>query len=214
MLRNELEYRNAKKQLDTLRTEVEKRSLAVEREIPTTAQAVVGALEMKIDDIKRELDDYEYLKSGDVSEFVAGSLDEFGEVVTKARIAKGWSQVDLAKAAGIHHQQIQRYERNDWQKINLWRLQEIVETLSLRLSITARISDEPALWPGVHRHIPSRAAKDVDQASVLTAVGWATLGKGTVSKPVTASQEGESGLVDRSKENAPITGADVLTFAP
>jgi ribosome-binding protein aMBF1 (putative translation factor) len=154
MLRNELEYRNAKKQLEGLRSEVEKRSLAEERETPHTTHAVVEALKMKIGDIESELADYENLKNDRVSDFEADSLDEFGEVVTKARIAKGWSQADLAEALGTHQQQIQRYERNDWQKINLWRLQEVVEVLRLNLHIYAHLDKQGAerpgaLWTGV-----------------------------------------------------------------
>ena len=94
---------------------------------------------MKISDVEHEIAEYENLKAGRVLSFLASDLDEFGEVVTKARIAKGWSQADLAEALGTHHQQIQRYERNDWQKINLWRLQEVVEVLGLDVAIDARL---------------------------------------------------------------------------
>jgi ribosome-binding protein aMBF1 (putative translation factor) len=208
MLRNELEYRNAKKRLDTLQNEVEKRSLAEERETSQTTHAVVEALRMKIEDIKRELVDYENLKNSGVSEFKAGSLDEFGEVVTKARIAKGWSQADLAKAMGTHHQQIQRYERNDWQKINLWRLQEVVDALGLRLNIHARTSEEPARWPGVSHYPLGTVAEDVDLADVWTAVG-----KGTAGTALTATQEGESGSVDQSKQIAPMQKSEVPALA-
>lgn len=166
MLHNELEYRNAKKQLDGLRAEIQKRSLAVEREIPGDSRAVVEALKMKISDIEHEIAEYENLKGGLVSSFRAGDLDELGEIVTKARIARRWSQADLAEALGTHHQQIQRYERNDWQKINLWRLQEVVEVLRLRLNIHAHLEYEvgnedeverpSASWPRVisapHHH--------------------------------------------------------------
>jgi ribosome-binding protein aMBF1 (putative translation factor) len=155
MLRNEIEYRHAKRQLEDLQAEIEKRSLAVERDAPENSRAVVDALEMKIDDIKREIADYEDLKNGRVLEFQARDLDDLGEMVTKWRIARGWSQADLAEALGTHQQQIQRYERNDWQKINLWRLQEVVEVLRVRLNIFAQLEDETedyaerpsASWP-------------------------------------------------------------------
>jgi|SRR5215203_486741 len=155
MLRNEVEYRHAKKQLEDLRAEVEKRSLAVDRDVPGNSRAVVDALKMKIDDIEREIADYENLKNGRVSEFKACDLDELGEMVTKIRIARDWSQADLAEALGTHQQQIQRYERNDWQKIALWRLQEIVDVLRVGLYISAHLEDESedsperpsAAWP-------------------------------------------------------------------
>jgi HTH-type transcriptional regulator/antitoxin HigA len=135
MLHNEVEYRNAKKRLDDLQSEIDKRSLAVEREAhQQTTPAVIESLRMKIGDVERELE--------------ASDLDEFGELVIKARIAKGWSQTDLAEALETHPQQVQRYERNDWQKISLWRLQEIVEVLDLHLKISAYIDRREGDWPG------------------------------------------------------------------
>jgi HTH-type transcriptional regulator/antitoxin HigA len=128
MLHNEVEYRNAKKRLDDLQSEIDKRSLAVEREAhQQTTPAVIESLRMKIGDVERELEEYEELK---------------------ARIAKGWSQTDLAEALETHPQQVQRYERNDWQKISLWRLQEIVEVLDLHLKISAYIDRREGDWPG------------------------------------------------------------------
>jgi len=96
---------------------------------------------MQIHNMERELAEYEDLKKGLRSAFEAGSLDEFGEVVTKARIARGWSQADLARVLGIKPQQVQRYESNDWQKISFWRLQEVVEALDLDVAIHARFHD-------------------------------------------------------------------------
>lgn len=149
MLHNEVEYRNAKKRLDDLQSEIDKRSLAVEREAhQQTTPAVIESLRMKIGDVERELEEYEELKNGLVTWFEASDLDEFGELVIKARIAKGWSQTDLAEALETHPQQVQRYERNDWQKISLWRLQEIVEVLDLHLKISAYIDRREGDWPG------------------------------------------------------------------
>src|SRR5918995_5175893 len=186
MLSNELEYRNAKKKLEGLRSEVEKRSLPNERGTSQTTHAVVEALKMKIGDIEGEIADYEDLKHGRLSEFEADSLDEFGEVVTKARIAKGWSQADLAEAVGVHSQQIQRYERNDWQKINLWRLQEVVEVLRLRLNIHAHLeneTEEPGKsWPGAD-FVPSDYVR-VEAATVNKE------GQNALSKSATASGQG------------------------
>jgi transcriptional regulator with XRE-family HTH domain len=138
MLRNELEYRNAKKQIEYLRTELEKRNPVTTKE---ASQIVADALEMKIEDIEREIAEYEDLKEGLVSALDIDSFDDIGELIIKARIARNWSQADLAKALDMDQQQVQRYERNDWQKISLWRLQEVVEALDLDVVVHARLRD-------------------------------------------------------------------------
>ena len=40
---------------------------------------------------------------------------------------------------GMTQQQVQRYERDGWQKISLWRLAEAAEALGLDVNIRARL---------------------------------------------------------------------------
>lgn len=139
MIHNERERLAAKDQLEYLRSELEKRSDGEHTEV---AHGVVSALRTQIAIVEEQLAEYEYLKEGLTKVFEADSLDEFGDLVTKARIARGWSQAELAKALEMEPQQIQRYEKNDWQKISLWRLQEIVEALGLDIAIHARLREQ------------------------------------------------------------------------
>ena len=60
-----------------------------------------------------------------------------GELLTKARIARGLTQEELGELLGMTQQQIQRYERNGWQKISLWRLAEAAGALGLDVNIRA-----------------------------------------------------------------------------
>lgn len=138
MIHNERERLAAKDQLEYLRSELEKRS---EGEHTEATHGVISALRAQISILEEQLAEYEYLKEGLTKVFEADSLDEFGDLVTKARIARGWSQAELAKVLEMEPQQIQRYEKNDWQKISLWRLQEIVEALGLGVAIHAWLHD-------------------------------------------------------------------------
>ncbi len=119
--------------------------------------AAADALRTQIEDSEHELAEYDDLKKGLRSNFEAGSLDEFGEVITKARIARGWSQADLAETLGMEQQQVQRYERYDWQKISLWRLQEVVETLGIDVAIHA--------WFDEHED------QDVEPSQIMSSYG-------------------------------------------
>lgn len=139
VIRNESERRRAEEQVEYLRSELEKIP-ATEQQDEVT-QGVVSGLRMQISDIEDELAEYKRLKEGLKSMLTADNFDDIGELVIKARIARGWSQGDLAKALDMEQQQVQRYEKNDWQKISLWRLQEVVEALDLEVSIRAWLHD-------------------------------------------------------------------------
>ena len=85
MIRNEKEYRHSKEQLSELATELQKlsegRHLAERDEV---ASAVIDALRMQIEDLEREISEYEDLKEGRLLSFGAENLDSLGELLIKA----------------------------------------------------------------------------------------------------------------------------------
>ena len=138
MIRNEKEYKHAASKLSELEDELQK--LSSDRSASNeVASAVVDALRMQIEDAEREVSEYEDLKEGRLLSFGADDLDSLGELVTKARIARGLTQAELADILGTTQQQVARYERDGWQKISLWRLAEAADALGLNLSIRARL---------------------------------------------------------------------------
>jgi HTH-type transcriptional regulator / antitoxin HigA len=140
MIRNDKEYRHSKEKLSELQAELQGLSSfhrSAERD--EVASAVIDALRMQIEDLEREISEYEDLKEGRLLSFGADELDSLGELITKARIARGLTQADLGEILGMTQQQVQRYERDGWQKISLWRLAEATEALGLDLSIRARL---------------------------------------------------------------------------
>ncbi len=136
MIRNDREYRHSKARLSELEVEFRGLSLGSRDE---TASAVADAVRMQIEDIEREVAEYEDLKEGRLLSFAAGDIDSLGELVTRARIARGLTQAELGELLGMTQQQVARYERDGWQKISLWRLAEAADALDLDLSIRARI---------------------------------------------------------------------------
>ena len=140
MIRNDKEYRHSKEQLSELEAELHKLSSARRstRQDQVTS-AVIDALRMQIEDLEREISEYEDLKEGRLLSIGAEDLDSLGELITKARIARGLTQAELGELLGMTQQQIQRYERNGWQKISLWRLAEAAGALGLDVNIRARL---------------------------------------------------------------------------
>lgn len=137
MIRNDIERRRYEEEVEGLRRELEGTPADQRDEI---ARNVENGLRMRISDLEERIAEYDRLKEGQVPVFEGESLDDLGEVIIKARISRGWSQADLARALGMEPQQVQRYERNDWQKISLWRLQEVAEVLDLSVNIRGRLN--------------------------------------------------------------------------
>ena len=140
MIRNDKEYRHSKEKLSELQAELQGLlSFRRSAERDEAASAVIDALRMQIEDLEREISEYEDLKEGRLLSFGADDLDSLGELLTKARIARGLTQAELGEILGMAQQQVQRYERDGWQKISLWRLAEAADALGLDLNIRARL---------------------------------------------------------------------------
>jgi HTH-type transcriptional regulator/antitoxin HigA len=140
MIRNDKEYRQSKKRLSELETEsqgLSSRSHSAQRD--EVVSAVIDALRIQIEDMQREISEYEDLKEGRLLSFCADDLDSLGELIVKARIAGGLTQAELGELLGMTQQQVARYERDGWQKISLWRLAEAADALGLDLSVRARL---------------------------------------------------------------------------
>lgn len=156
VIRNELERRKADEQAEYLRSELEQ--IPTEEQKDEVSHSIISGLRMQISDIENKLAEYDRLKKGLAPIPTADNFDDIGELIIKARIARGWSQSDLAKVLGMEQQQVQRYEKNDWQKISLWRLQEVVEALDLEVSIRAWLHEDEDHKETTRRSSPSQLA--------------------------------------------------------
>ena len=140
MIWNDKEYRHSKERLSVLEAELkELSSVRRSAERDEVTSAVIDALRMQIEDLEREISEYEDLKEWRLLSFGADDLDSLGELITKARIACGLTQAELGELLGMTQQQVARYERDGWQKISVWRLAEAADALGLDMSISARL---------------------------------------------------------------------------
>lgn len=169
MIRNDREYRHAKSRLSELETELRELSPVVRSArfaSGEVASAVIDALRLQIEDVEREVSEYEDLKEGRLLSFGADDLDSLGELITKARIARGLTQAELGELLGMTQQQVQRYERDGWQKISLWRLAEAADALGLGLSVRARLRFG-RLAVGGHRLTEARPPAAADEERIV-----------------------------------------------
>jgi HTH-type transcriptional regulator / antitoxin HigA len=94
-------------------------------------QAEIDGLQSQIDDLRRELNAYEKLKTGNVTVLRHTGLSSIAHSLIRARIAEGLKQEDLAARLGVKAQQVQRYEATEYQTASLARLHQVADVLGL-----------------------------------------------------------------------------------
>jgi HTH-type transcriptional regulator / antitoxin HigA len=89
------------------------------------------------DQLKDEIGQYERIKEGDLSGFK--TLRDVGPLLIAARLARGFSQRDLAEILDVQEAQLSRYEMDEYQGISLERAAQILELLSVDVEIRGRV---------------------------------------------------------------------------
>jgi len=135
MIKNERQYRITQARAEEFRqgiaqSERERRTSMVH---PKLQQAQSDAVRSQLRTLERELREYDELKSGRRKVLTYGSFDELPKALVQARIARGWTQKDLADRLGLDEQKIQDYEATDYQRASLARIREIVRALEIEI---------------------------------------------------------------------------------
>lgn len=141
MITNDVQHRNTKSWLARFESDavdLEQQHPAAER--TRLQQLQIDAARSQADDLRRELVEYERLRSGEERTFAASSLRGIAELLIKARVARGWSQRRLADELGIAEQQVQRYEATGYSAASLARLTDIADALGMTVTETATLN--------------------------------------------------------------------------
>lgn len=145
MITNEVQYRATKAHLARFEDALANLKATSGTTHPSRlARAEIDAVASQADDLRNELAEYERLRSGRLSEFEASSLSELAGLLVKARIARGWSQRQLADALGVAEQQVQRYESSDYRSASLARMCDIASALGVTITEKAHLNPDAA----------------------------------------------------------------------
>jgi len=129
MITNEVQYRSTKARL----AQFERAVANLEGELAPPDRKrrglELGALRSQASDLDAEIREYEVLRSGSLTTFEALTLADLAGALVKARIAKGWTQRQLADELSVAEQQIQRYEATGYASASLARLCDVAEAL-------------------------------------------------------------------------------------
>ena len=143
----EVKVRNDSKRMP-IRSDQEKMSALQQAEkspnpaLPPRAQrAGINGMRALICDLQGELDEYEKLKTGTVRALPLPSvLSDLPSALVRARIARGWTQKDLAQALGTTEQQVQKDESGCYARANLARLQRVATALGIEIAGRVRLT--------------------------------------------------------------------------
>lgn len=130
MIRTESEYQRALKQLGQDRHFIEQQRRHLQK-AGLVGEELERALQPTLsfhEQLKEEVEAYEHIKRGDFG--TLRSLESIGRWLIGARIAKGWSQKQLAEALGVSEAQVSRDERNEYYGIKVDRAQRILEVMN------------------------------------------------------------------------------------
>ena len=146
MITNERQYRITNAQLEKLKKAIDDFAIKISTKqikLEDLAKAELDALRSEYENLSIQLHEYETLKSGTIETLKASSLKELPYILIRARIAKGFSQRQLADAIGLKEQQVQRYEADEYATANLLRLAEVANALGLNISEVAEFRATP-----------------------------------------------------------------------
>jgi transcriptional regulator with XRE-family HTH domain len=100
-------------------------------------------------EVQQEIDEYIGIRDGYVNLFAIESIDDLAAAVTKARIARRWTQKQLADSLGVSEQMVQKDESRGYEKAGVGRLAEVVDVLGYQLVGELRpIHLPPDQWKG------------------------------------------------------------------
>ena len=86
-----------------------------------------------------QISEYERLRSGEERFIEARGVAGLADLLIRGRIARGWTQRDLATALGLREQQVQQYEASRYRSASLTRVQEVADALGLEVVETAEV---------------------------------------------------------------------------
>ena len=118
MIKNDRQRSLAKKKADDART--------LAAEAGGLNESVYGEF---AEDLETQVKEYDAIKAGYCRSFEISELDDLPDALVKCRLARGWSQAQLADALGTAEQQIQRFEAGGYNRAALWRLAEALDAL-------------------------------------------------------------------------------------
>lgn len=144
MIRSEAEYQKVRERLELEREALRRQAEELEA-TGLRSDAVARAMEPLVsfhEQLKEEAATYEAMRRGDLG--TIRNLETIGRWLIGARIARGWTQRQLAEELSVSEAQISRDERNEYHGITVERAQRLLEVLDVAFVMA---EDQTAVAP-------------------------------------------------------------------
>jgi transcriptional regulator with XRE-family HTH domain len=129
MIKNKKQYRVAKSQLAKLKAALDA-SINTTVEMPKEIyEVMIAGIQSQIDESELKIAEFESLS--EASKLSVSSMKDIGQLLIKARIARGYTQKELAEKINKTQQQIQQYEASEYKSANLTKLTEVAQALGV-----------------------------------------------------------------------------------
>lgn len=145
VIKNERTYRITKAQAEKFRlalTQLDSQG-RLKRLDPRLWRAQRDGMSSQLDDLEKELRDFQALKAGKQERFDLASFDDLPRVLIQVRIAAGLTQDEFAARLGVVPQQVQRDEASEYQGASFRRICEVMRALSLTVRGKVRLVRVP-----------------------------------------------------------------------
>jgi len=103
---------------------------------PRLHQAQVEGIRSQINDLKREIDQYESLRDAQPGEVIVESLEDLPDALIRVRIARHFTQEHLAEKLGIRPQQVQKWEAGAYQRASYASILKVARALGIEMEGT------------------------------------------------------------------------------
>lgn len=158
MIRTESEYQRALQQLEQDREFIRRQREHLET-LGLMREELERALHPSLsfhEQLKEEVEGYENIKRGELG--TLRNLNSLGRWLIGARIARSWSQKELARHLGVSEAQVSRDERNEYHGIKVDRAQAILEAMDFRFTM----HEDEASTPTLRGDVEAGASADFD----------------------------------------------------
>lgn len=145
MITNERQYAITKAELQRFEEAAEaQQQMPAEGIDPRIGEAMASALAGQAETLREEIQRYEDLRQGRVTQRELESLRDLPTALIEARIVAGLTQRQLGERLDIKEQQVQRWEANFYSGVGVERLQEVADALGMKVRETVNYA-APAL---------------------------------------------------------------------
>ena len=133
MITNERQYAITKAQAERFKESLAKADAPDQELHPKVRKAMQEGLRSQLQDLENEIAEFEKLRDGKITTIVVNSIVDIAVALIQARIARNWTQKQLAEKLDLPEQQIQRYESTRYKGAAVERLQEVADALGVRV---------------------------------------------------------------------------------